>query len=198
MFLLKGKKFLINKSHVIGDTQYPRGWFKDADNRLAAGITEVDDVPVPDSRQFTWTENEDGTYNTTPIPGALEKIRSDTLKVLKSSNAEAVKQLIDGREFELVVSEKEAQEFKDKLYVGTAPDVVISEANAEAGNTNNRTKAELKAATDRILAEIVQLKTDHEKIRAVRLDCSRKITRAGTVTEIDGFSAEWHSFLKSL
>jgi hypothetical protein len=49
-YTLNGEPFDINRTHIIGDVQYPVGWFYDADNRAAMGVEEevVDDpAPVP-------------------------------------------------------------------------------------------------------------------------------------------------------
>lgn len=43
MFIRNGQKFNINVPHLIGDTQYPVGWFFDADNRAASDVLEVAD-----------------------------------------------------------------------------------------------------------------------------------------------------------
>lgn len=43
---LNGIEFDITREHLIGDVNYPRGWFQDASNRAAMGITDEAD-PVP-------------------------------------------------------------------------------------------------------------------------------------------------------
>lgn len=70
MFILNGLKFDINGQHVIGDVQYPRGWFLDADNRAALGIVEVPDPVKPDPELFTYVENPDGSLTATPRAAA--------------------------------------------------------------------------------------------------------------------------------
>jgi hypothetical protein len=48
MFIRLGNPFDINMLHVIGDVQYPAGWFLNGENRAAHGVTEVaDPPPVP-------------------------------------------------------------------------------------------------------------------------------------------------------
>jgi hypothetical protein len=45
MFVRNGEVFDINTLQVIGENQYPVGWFHDADRRAEFGITEVPDPP---------------------------------------------------------------------------------------------------------------------------------------------------------
>lgn len=66
MYLHNNLKFDINIQHTLGDVQYPRGWFLDADNRAAAGVVEVPDPVYPDPELFTYVENPDGSLMVTP------------------------------------------------------------------------------------------------------------------------------------
>jgi hypothetical protein len=45
-YLLNGEDFNIDAFHIIGDIQYPVGWFHDKVNRDAMGVTELDDGPA--------------------------------------------------------------------------------------------------------------------------------------------------------
>jgi len=66
MYLLDGLKIDIAAQRTVAETQYPRGWFLDADNRAAMGITEVPDPVYPDDTLFTTSENPDGSLTATP------------------------------------------------------------------------------------------------------------------------------------
>lgn len=79
MYLFNNLKFDVFAQQVIGDTQYPRGWFLDATKRGKLGITEVPDIPRPDTANFNSTENPDGTWSSTP--------RSQAEKDTEASNA---------------------------------------------------------------------------------------------------------------
>lgn len=46
VYRLNGVVFNINQEQKIGDVNYPRGWFLDATNRAAMGITEEPDPVV--------------------------------------------------------------------------------------------------------------------------------------------------------
>lgn len=65
MYLHNGLKFDINISRTLGDVQYPRGWFLDADNRAALGIVEVPDPVWPDPDLYTASQNPDGSLTIT-------------------------------------------------------------------------------------------------------------------------------------
>lgn len=47
IYKLNGTLIDINAEHQIGNVNYPRNWFLDAGNRLAAGITEHPDPVLP-------------------------------------------------------------------------------------------------------------------------------------------------------
>lgn len=46
VYKLNGVSFNINQEQKIGNVNYPRGWFQDATNRVAMGITEEPDPVV--------------------------------------------------------------------------------------------------------------------------------------------------------
>lgn len=94
MFLYNGIKFNPDIQHVIGDTQYPRGWFTDAAERAKLGIIEVADIPRPDPMFFDATENADGSWTSTPRDPTV--IAADQIAILinlleqqRASRAEA-------------------------------------------------------------------------------------------------------------
>ena len=66
MFLLNNIKVDPNVQRVIGDTQYPPYWFSDPLERVKVGMIEVPDPVKPDDSLFTYVENPDGSYTTTP------------------------------------------------------------------------------------------------------------------------------------
>lgn len=66
MFLLNNIKVDPNVQRVIGDTQYPPYWFNDPLERDKVGMIEVPNPVKPDDSLFTYVENTDGSYTTTP------------------------------------------------------------------------------------------------------------------------------------
>ena len=67
MFLLNNIKVHQDIQRIIGDVQYPAGWFShDAEARAKVGMTEVPDIPRPDDNLFTSVENPDGSWTATP------------------------------------------------------------------------------------------------------------------------------------
>ena len=66
MYLLNNVKFNPNIQRTIGDTQYPKGWFRDSIEREKIGVTEVPDPVMPDDNLYTSVENPDGSYTATP------------------------------------------------------------------------------------------------------------------------------------
>lgn len=74
MYLLNELKFNIAASHTIGDTQYPRGWFLDPENRAAAGVVEVPDPAWPNPEIYSASENPDGSLTIVPLdPEVIEQ-----------------------------------------------------------------------------------------------------------------------------
>ena len=66
MFLLNNIKVNPELQLIIGDTQYPPYWFCDPTERTKVGMVEVPDPVKPDDSLFTWVENPDGSYTSTP------------------------------------------------------------------------------------------------------------------------------------
>lgn len=90
MYLLNNLKFDANISRTLSDTQYPRGWFLDADNRAAVGVLEVDEPMYPDDNLFTTSENPDGTLTATAR--TPEEIAQRAANVAASFQASIVQQ----------------------------------------------------------------------------------------------------------
>lgn len=88
IYRLNGKKFDIATEHKIGNVNYPRGWFLDADNRAAMGIEEIADPALPDSTTYTWTENDDGSLNVTLK--ALGDVKADQVAQLSAACQSAI------------------------------------------------------------------------------------------------------------
>jgi hypothetical protein len=66
MFIFNGKKIDISKDLIIDDVVHPAGNLLNAELRAQLGITEVPDPIRPDERIYWVSENEDGTYTSTP------------------------------------------------------------------------------------------------------------------------------------
>lgn len=68
MYLLNGKTLQPGVAFTHGDIQYPANWLTHStpEDREAIGITEVDPQPMPDGRFYVVTDNNDGTFNSTP------------------------------------------------------------------------------------------------------------------------------------
>lgn len=66
MYLLNNTKFNIDIQHTFNNVNYPANWFHDKSNRDAIGIVEVIDPIRPNDDLYIVTENEDGTFNSTP------------------------------------------------------------------------------------------------------------------------------------
>lgn len=72
MFKLNGKTIRLDQDLVVGEGDeaitYPAGSLKNAELRAELGIVEVPDPVRPDDRLYFVTENEDGTFASTPRP----------------------------------------------------------------------------------------------------------------------------------
>jgi hypothetical protein len=66
--------------------QHPRNWhIWSADEKAAAGLTEVTPETPPDSRLYTWSQNADGTINKTARALADSGSGDDLVKGVKTS-----------------------------------------------------------------------------------------------------------------
>jgi hypothetical protein len=68
MYLLDGKSLQPGVAFTYGDIQYPANWLTHStlEERTALGITEIVPQQMPDGRFYVVTDNNDGTYNSTP------------------------------------------------------------------------------------------------------------------------------------
>ena len=68
MFLLDGKRLTPGTAFTHGDIQYPANWLNLAslEEKEAIGITEVAEDTRPDDRFYWVTDNNDGTFTSTP------------------------------------------------------------------------------------------------------------------------------------
>lgn len=82
MYLLNGQKINIDQPLVIDGTQYPSGFFRDADARATAGIVEVPDPVRPDERYYFITDNSDGSLNIAPKP--VDSVRTMVWEWIKT------------------------------------------------------------------------------------------------------------------
>lgn len=83
MYKKDNQKFDIHAQHIIGDVQYPQGWFADAEQRELHGITFVDDPvrPTVDNRIADVVANADDTF--TVIEKPLESVKAAKQAELK-------------------------------------------------------------------------------------------------------------------
>lgn len=95
MFLLNNIKVDPNIQRVIGDTQYPPYWFNDPLERAKVGMIEVPDPVKPDDSLFTYVENPDGSYTTTP------RTTDDTAAYNAAKDSEQAKNVRQTRDLKL-------------------------------------------------------------------------------------------------
>lgn len=96
MFLYANNKINIHLDHTIEDTQYPAGWFLDANNRAALGIIEVPDPVRPDDNLFTTSENPDGSLTATPRTAEdIAARQANAIAQLQASIVQQTQQRLD-------------------------------------------------------------------------------------------------------
>jgi len=68
MYLLDGRTLQPGVAFTYGDMQYPSNWltYSTKEDRDALGITEIVPQQMPDGRFYIVTDNNDGTFNSTP------------------------------------------------------------------------------------------------------------------------------------
>lgn len=68
MFLLDGKRLTPGTAFTHGNIQYPANWliFASSEEKEAIGITEVVESGRPNDEFYWVTDNNDGTYSSTP------------------------------------------------------------------------------------------------------------------------------------
>lgn len=98
MYLLNGKKLALGVAFSLGEgdslLQYPANWLglSTPEDRAAIGIIDAPDPVRPDDRFFAVTENEDGSYSSTPRNFEMLKremvawIKSEAGRLLSASD----------------------------------------------------------------------------------------------------------------
>lgn len=188
MFLKDGKMFNIVDSHTIDGVQYPRNWFKDPSERTRFNIIEVEDPPVPDHRLYSYTRNEDGTYNTTPIPNALDKVKQDTMLSIDVEADRIINDVVGNKGLEYIEAEKQAREFYIAQYTGVPPSYVRQWADVKLQT--------VQWAADDILATAASWRQTQFVLRTNRLQFKENIRNASTIEQIDYLTKEWNTFVK--
>ena len=79
IYKLNGSLFDVTAEHLIGDVNYPRGWFQDATNRAAMGITEEADPIAP-----SYVPTEQDIINS--LTSALERHYDTTAQTRQYDN----------------------------------------------------------------------------------------------------------------
>jgi hypothetical protein len=89
MFLLDGKRLTPGSAFTHGDIQYPANWLYLAslEEKEAIGITEVSEDTRPNDRFYWVTDNNDGTFTSSPkeLNDSTDKETHVVIKGLKSN-----------------------------------------------------------------------------------------------------------------
>jgi hypothetical protein len=86
MFKLpSGQRIGYGEPFTVGDTQYPGNWLSlvTREERAAIGITEIVEQTRPDDRYYWVTENDDGSFTTTPKD--IEGLRAQAVAAIKAT-----------------------------------------------------------------------------------------------------------------
>lgn len=174
MFVRNGQLFDITQPHVIGDVQYPVGWFYDVSNQEAAGVTPLDlaNAPTPGPGQtvtIVGCEEQAGRWV------AVWSVQSKPADVLAQEFAAFKQRLVTAldnlvlavyqkpitlaREYQ--AREEEAQAYKDAGYSGDVGPYLQTFAD-NAGMT-------VHAATDLILKQAIAFRTAEPELAELRM-----------------------------
>jgi hypothetical protein len=207
MFIHDGQEVNIDLPLVLGDTQYPGGWFHDADLRAAAGIVQIDGTPPlvgVNQRAVRGAITEvDGVWTldwavvnlTADEIAARDATAAATLATARAAlivridaDVDAIYAAVVGnRSDEYNAANIDATAFKAAGYAGTAPASVQSWAAATGWTTH--------AAADDILAAAARLQALRDTIRAQRL-LKKEQTR--TASDVSVVAAAWAGALAAI
>ena len=201
MYLLNNIKFDQNIQRTIGETQYPKGWFRDLIEREKIGVVEVPDPVMPDDNLFTSVENPDGSWTATPrtaadIASRFAIVKSDFINQVKAEAGSITQQVLQGLGSEYELAEKEATDYKAAGYPATpVPSSVQSEINSKAAKSVTITAT---VACDGILAAALGWRTAQAELRDKRLTVSSAASVVVDAIELDVLKAQWSDFTSTL
>lgn len=134
MFLLNGQPIQVGTPFTHNGVQYPANWIQlaSSEEKAAIGITEVEVQPRPDDRYYWVTENNDGTFTTTPKD--LTQLKANAIAQI---NATAHSLLIPSDYMSIKAAE-----------TGTALDASWKTWRAEIRTQAGNARTAINAATD--------------------------------------------------
>lgn len=199
-----GQDFDINANQVIGDVQYPAGWFHSAEHRAAMNVLEVIEAkpeydPLTHSCirtggelyngqwRYTWTVTALGTtLKAVNLAAALKQI----LTLLDKDTDDLIYSVIGHKATEYERAEREAQAYVDAEYVGDVPVTVAAHVAAL-----ECTPAEAAAL---ILSTAESWRSAQATLRSHRLLRKAQARAATTTAELTVIKAAWQSFIAEL
>jgi hypothetical protein len=196
MYLYQNQKFDPSIQRIVGETQYPAGWFLDPLERARIGVVEVTDPVRPDDRFFTSVENPDGTYTATPrtAEDLAERHAAEKTAFLFQVKAEAgyvTQQVLSGLDSEYELAEKEALAYKDAGYpAGSVPESVKAEMDARGVTAT--------AACDTILTAASGWRSAQASLRRNRLATQVAAAASVDAAGLDAVKESWATFMASL
>jgi hypothetical protein len=198
MFILNGNEFDIYAPQVVGENQYPAGWFHDAAARAAASIIEIDGTPPavgPTQRAVRGAITE--TAGAWSLHWSVVDLTSDEIHARDEAAATALAAavaalvaqididvdaiyaaIVGNRLAEYNDAAADAAAYKAAGYSGAAPAGVQSWADAKGWTA--------RQSADDILAAAARLTALRDTIRAQRL---AKKEQARAATDAAGVNA---------
>jgi hypothetical protein len=211
MYIRNGQPFDITLPQVVGDVQYPPGWFFDADQRAANGIIEVPD-PAPPATTGAQVANLvefrfiSGSWmprwlvvDKSPEQLAAEaealKASIDTAVVQCYADVDAVtRAAVGGRTEEYRDAEAAARAFVSAGYEGDVDSDVSSFAEH---NPTGQVQTNAWAA-DQIIARADAFRAAQKAMRAKRFECQACMRAATTQEQLAAAVAAWRAFIAGI
>jgi hypothetical protein len=195
MFILDNLKVNPDIQRVIGDVQYPAGWFSSAEARVKVGMIEVADPVRPDDNLFTSVENPDGSYTATArtatdLAVRLAAEKATFIRQVDADTDALIRTVIGERGSEYELAEQEATAYKAAGYTGTIPGSVASWATAKGWTATQ--------SADSIIVASTNWHTAQAALRANRLARKEAAILAGDVAGLDVVKAQWATFMAAL
>lgn len=208
MFIRNNEPFDIHALQVIGENQYPAGWFLDDQRRAEAEVFEVYHVPAPAiaanqklvssgfelDGQGRWVQRwliEMKTQDEIESDSAIFSERRAALVKSIDADVDAVYAAVIGnRSDEYNAARDQAAEFAEGGYLGAAPPSVASWAAAKGWTATQ--------AADDILAAAASLAGLRDIIRAQRLAKKEAARAASGEAALAIVSEQWAGALAAI
>lgn len=210
MYIFNGQRFDVFARQLVGDVQYPAGWFADSDRRSDVGIVEIPEPAAPSVTEMQIAVLEgfdfvDGIWQARWLVRNLtsEELAEAAAQLLVRINA-AVNQTYRDVDsvYDAAIGKREP-EYRDaetaaRAYVvaGYAGEVDQDVSDFAINNPTGQVQTNAWAA-DQIIARADAFRTAQKAMRSMRFASQAEMRAAETVEQLAVAATVWDGFIAS-